>query len=272
MISLIIFILSIILTTVYSIFKIHNWYDFWIVPVSFIVLFLGLLAIYFLFLLILTIFVNRKKVYTKQNKFYHFFTIRTMELLLWMFRAKVKVNGYDLVPKDKKYMLVYNHTSNFDPIIQSFVLRRDNLIHISKPSNFSKPIGGPMAYRDCYIPIDRDHDREALKTIIFASKFISNQEFSISVSPEGTRNKGDVNKMLPFRDGCFRLALYAKCPIVIVEMYKARDIFKNFPFKRTKVEMNVLKVLSYDDIKDLKTIEIGEIVNNEIQGKINSRL
>ena len=235
----------------------------------FIGLYIGLLMLYFIFLFILTLFVNKKKVYTKQNKFYHFFTIRTMELLLFMFRAKVKVNGMELVPKDMKYMLVYNHTSNFDPIIQSFVLRRDNLIHISKPSNFNKPIGGPMAYRDCYIPINRENNREAFKTILFASKFITNNEFSISVSPEGTRNKGDVNEMLPFRDGCFRLALYSKAPIVIVQMENVRKIAKNFPWKRTKVEMNILRVLSYDEIKDLKTIEIGNIVRNEIQNKIN---
>ena len=273
LISIIILVLSILLTPLFVyIFDIFKVKYIWLIILIFIGLYIVLLALYFVFLFIVSLFINKKKVYTKQNKFNHFLTIQTMQLLLQMFRAHVKTSGLEMVPHDQKYLLVYNHTSNFDPIIQSYVLRKDNVIHISKPSNFDIPIGGPISYRDCYIPINRENDREALKTIIFASKFISNQEFSVSVSPEGTRNKGDVNKLLPFRDGCFRLALYAKCPIVVCELYKARDIAKNAPWKRTNVEMNVLKVLTYDEIKDKKTSEIGSIVNNLLQDKINSRL
>lgn len=269
-------IVSIILSVIIDIFiciasSVNSIKDIWIPIVSFVGVYFGLISLFFIFAFLYSLCINKNKVYTKQNKFNHFLTISTMKLLLDLGHAKVKVTGYDKVPKDQKYVLVYNHTSNFDPIIQSYVLRRDNVIHISKPSNFNKPIGGPVSYRDCYIPINRESSKEALKTIKFASNYLTNQEFSIGVSPEGTRNKGDVSKLLPFRDGCFKLALMGNAPIVIVEMNNVREIAKRFPFKRTNVEMNVLRVLSYDEIKDLKTKEISEIVRTEIQDKLDSR-
>ena len=41
--------------------------------------------------------------------------------------------------------------------------------------------------------------------------------------------------------------------------------------KSTKVEMNIIDVLYYDDYKDLNTHEISEIVRNKIQNKIDER-
>ncbi len=55
-------------------------------------------------------------------------------------------------------------------------------------------------------------------------------------------------------------------------MYNLDKIHKNYPFKKTNVEMNVLRVLTYDEIKDMKTNTIGDIVYNEIQNKINLRM
>lgn len=41
-------------------------------------------------------------------------------------------------------------------------------------------------------------------------------------------------------------------------------ICKNFPFKRTYVYVYFLDVLKYEDIKDLKTVEISEIIRNKM--------
>ncbi len=133
-----------------------------------------------------------------------------MEFITDLARVNLKTTGLDLIPKNQKFLLVYNHTSKFDPIIQSFVLRKEDLIHVSKPENFKIPIAGNVIYRDCFIAINRENNREAIKTINKAITFIKDNKFCVGISPEGTRNKGDVTKLLPFRNGCFHIALKAK--------------------------------------------------------------
>ena len=162
-------------------------------------------------------------------------------------------------------MLVYNHKSNFDPIIQTYVLKKTNLVHISKPSNFKIPIAGPFIKRCGFLSIDRENSKNALKTIIKAINYISDDIYSVGVSPEGTRNKNDGYDLLPFRNGCFKIALKAKCPIVVCTMKNAQFIHSNFPIKKTTVIMEIVDVLSYEDIKDMDTQEISNIVRSKME-------
>lgn len=263
MLKKIFFSLSIITTIVISfVIRLNSWYDFYIPILIFIGTYFGYIALYFLFIWIISLTINTKKEYDKPNRFYQSITILTMELLINLAHVRLTVKGNDLVPSNKKYMFVYNHCSNYDPIIQSFIFRKHNLIHISKPENFKIPIAGPFIKRDGYLAIDRDNDRSSLKTIVKAIHLIESQTASIGVSPEGKRNFN--GGLLPFRPGCFKIALKAKCPIVIATMRNTTQIHKNFPFKATPVEMRIIKVLDYEDIKDLSTNEISQIVRKYI--------
>lgn len=251
--------LSLVLTVLISfLMKITLWKEIWIPIVLFIGIYIGVVILYFFIIWLLSLTIDTKKEYDKPNKFYAWLVVITMEMLSNYARAKVKVTGMEKIPTNQKYMLVFNHRSKFDPIIQSYILRKSNLVHISKPSNFKAPIAGPFIKRSCYLSIDRDNARNGLKTIIKAINLIENDVASVGVSPEGTRNYGDG--LLPFHNGCFKIALKAKCPIVISTMHGTSNIHKNFPWKRTKVEMKILKVLTYDEIKDLSTNEISNMV------------
>ena len=60
------------------------------------------------------------------------------------------------------------------------------------------------------------------------------------------------------------VVLKAEAPIVICKMYNMEKICKNFPFKRTDVYVYFLDVLKYEDIKDMKTVEISEIIRTKM--------
>ena len=68
---------------------------------------------------------------------------------------------------------------------------------------------------------------------------------------------------MSFKPGSFKIATVAQKPIVIVSMKNTEKIHKNFPFKRTIVEMDIIDVL-YDDIRTMNTIELSEKVRNII--------
>lgn len=258
------FIILSLMTTIIIILgcKLYTMFDFYIFIVLAILIFLGLNIAYFLlyiiFLWILSLTINTKKEYDKPNKFYQRLTTLTMEMLTNYARINLTVKGKELVPHNQKYMFVFNHCSNFDPIIQSYIFRNDNLVHISKPENFKVPIAGAFIKRCGYLSVDRENTKNGLKTIIKAIKLIESDIASVGVSPEGTRNRKDG--LLPFRSGCFKIALKAKCPIVVCTMRNTRNIHKNFPFKSTNVEMRIIKVLTYEEIKDLNTNEISQLV------------
>lgn len=239
---------------------------------SWIIMYFTLVALFIGFAFVTSLFYSKKKEYTKQSFFTRNLLLFTMEGICDFAGIRVKCSGLEKVPHDKRYLMVYNHISSFDPLITAPIFRKDKLIHITKMENLNIPICGPYIHRNLYISLDRNNNKDALKKILKACNYVKNQEYSIGVSPEGTRNKEDVFKLLPFREGCFNVAVRGKCPIVITELYNFDKAKKNFPFKRTKCEINVLRVLEYDEFKDLSTIEIAELVRNEIQKKLDSRL
>ena len=53
--------------------------------------------------------------------------------LFTLCRVKIHVTGLEKVPTDTEYLFVSNYRSNFDPMVQWWVLRRWRLAFVSKP-------------------------------------------------------------------------------------------------------------------------------------------
>lgn len=133
---------------------------------------------------------------------------------------------------------------------------------ISKPENFRILIGNQFMRRCRYMAIDRSDIRSGAKITSNAANMIKTGDSCIGVYPEGTRNR-TKDILLPFKDGCFKTALWARCPIVIGVIHHSAMIRPNFP-KRTKVHFEIVDVLPYESIQDLKTAEIAEIVRQKM--------
>ena len=118
-------------------------------------------------------------------------------------RIRVYTSGLEKIPKNQKLMFVGNHRSNFDPIIEWLVLKPWDIAFISKGENFKIPFFGRIIRKCCFMPIDRENPRKALRTINKASDLLQSGEVSIGVYPEGTRSK--TGELLPFHDGVFTL-------------------------------------------------------------------
>jgi 1-acyl-sn-glycerol-3-phosphate acyltransferase len=256
-------IVSMIATGVTSYFiSVNEWIEFWIPLVLLIGYFVAVAALYFAFAYIFGLLTIRKnKEYKKISKFHAFLFDITLAFLFHAGRAKIHVIGDEKIPAEPS-LFVYNHRSKFDSLSLSVKIKGRRMIQISKPENKEIPIAGEYMHRNCFLTIDRENPRNAMKTINKAAEFIKEQKYNVGVAPEGTRNKGEG--LLPFRDGCLKIAHKAECPIVICKMYNMEKICKNFPFKRTHVYLYILDVLKYDDIKDLKTFEISDIIRSKM--------
>jgi 1-acyl-sn-glycerol-3-phosphate acyltransferase len=75
--------------------------------------------------------------------------------------------------------------------------------------------------------LDRKDLKRGLKTILDAIEKVKNG-ISIVIFPEGTRNRqSDPTSLLPFRDGSFKIAQKAGCPIVPIAIIGTEKAFEN---------------------------------------------
>lgn len=261
-------IISLITTASLYGFNVINYDGRFLLPIAvYLAVFFGVIIVYFLILFFLYAFVNKKKPIKKPSGF-HYFVYRTaIEFICNASNVSVRGKGLELLDKNKNYLFVFNHRSNFDPIVVAKILKNHKPLMISKPQNFSKFMVGGCIHKLGFMPIDRDNDREALKTIIKSVNLIKDG-YSIGVFPEGTRNKSGEG-LLPLKNGAFKIATKAKKPIAVLSILGTEKISKNLPFRRTKVYIEVVKIIEPEEFSETATFNVGEIVEKALLDNIN---
>lgn len=177
-------------------------------------------------------------------------------------RVHASLSGTELLPTDSRFLLVCNHRSAFDPVVKANWLRACNLAFLSKPSNLALPAIGRLAWGACFLAIDRENDREALKAILKAAAYLKNGVCSIGLYPEGTRTK--TGKLLPFHAGSFKIAQRGGVPVVVAAIQGTENVGKNFPFRRTNVNLDILEIIPAEQVKAMNTQELSAYCRGRI--------
>ena len=211
---------------------------------------------YWILLFISSCVVDTKKLYDKHSSYYRWLLVSSTWHLVFFGRVHFHTKGFEKFPRDQRFLLVCNHRSKLDPITTWFLLQDYDLAFISKKENFEVPCWGRLIRRCCFLPIDRENPRNAMKTIEMAADLIKNDQVSIAVYPEGTRNFGDG--LLPFHNGIFKIAQKAGVPVVICGISGADKMPKNFPLHKTDIYFEVLDVLSAEQVASQRCNDIGD--------------
>ena len=220
-------------------------------------------ALYLLFALILGAICNIKKVEYDPDPVFQWIARETMKYILFFCNASVKVEGLEKIPKDQKCLIVANHLSNYDPISIMTHVPLKPLIFISKPENFNLPVAGGIIRKAGFMAIDRDHVKNAIITINAAAEKIKTGQTSVFIFPEGTRNRTD-EKLLEFKNGAFKIATKAKCPLVVLALKNTNLVKKRTPFRHTTIIMKVVDVIPAERVAAMKTAELSEEVREKI--------
>ena len=214
----------------------------WLLPVSALGAFLVLVLAGFAFLLRMCKKVDQDKEQEEDDKFYRFVTDLVIESAFWVLR---------------RFLLVCNHCNNADPIILLNVLRKYQLAFISKRENRDMFVIGPMMHKILCQLINRENDREALKTILKCIQIIKEDKASIAVFPEGGILSED-GKLHHFRPGVFKIAQKANVPIVVCTLKNTKDVVDNIKhLKGSRVEMKVLDVIPAEQLKGVTAVDIS---------------
>ena len=229
----------------------------WMLPVSALGFFLTLLLIGFLFVLYLCKRVDQSVPQEEDDKFYRVVTDLILESALPFLRIRVKQSGMEKVPASGRFLLVCNHCNDSDPIILLRCFRAFQLAFISKKENSTMFVIGPMMHKiQCQL-INRENDREALKTILKCIQILKEDKASVAVFPEGGILSED-GKLHHFRPGVFKIAQKANVPIVVCTLRNTKDVVKNIlHLKPSSVEMRVLEVIPAEELKGVTTVDVA---------------
>ena len=223
--------------------------------------FLGVVLSFIILVIVSAYLVDMKKEFDRESKYYRFLLNTCTFWAAKIIRIKLHVTGKEKLPQGR-FLLVSNHRSKFDPILTWLVLGDRQIAFISKPENFKVPIFGHIIHRLCFMPIDRENPRNAVKTINRAADLMKRDVATVGVYPEGTRNYGDG--LLPFHNAMFKIAQKADVPVAVMTVRGTYEIQKNFPLRRSDVYIDIIDVISAEEVKAAKTAFLGELVRDKM--------
>ncbi len=232
----------------------------WILPLGFFGTFVVLIIAWFVLLVIMGALVDMEKPQKKDNRFYRSVIHLTADALITLLRVKIKTQGMEKLPKDGRYLLVCNHLNDTDPVVLLTVFRKSQLAFISKRENDKKFLIGPFLHRILCQPVNRENDREALKTILKCVELLKEDQVSVGVFPEGYVS---LDRLLhPFRAGVFKIAQKANVPIVVCTLRDTYHILPNAKkLKPSEVEVHLLDVIPAEELKGVTAMQIADRVH-----------
>ncbi len=232
----------------------------WVLPATFLGTWLGLGLLFFGFLMIALAFVDRKKPVEEDSKFYRRLMYITIEAAMKLIGVRLHLRGMEKTPRDGRFLLVCNHIYDLDPLVLHLAFRKSQLAFITKRENCSMFVVGKLMHMTLCQPINRENDREALKTILKCIQILKEDKASVAVFPEGYTSLD--RKLHPFRSGVFKIAQKANVPIVVCTVQNTYKTFGNVKrLKPTDVEIHLLEVIPAQQLQGVTTVEIADRVH-----------
>ena len=230
----------------------------WVLPVTFLGTFLVQVIITFLVIWISCTLAKNKPSPEKESKYFRLMVQQVCHAAIPLLMIRVHKKGLEQIPKSGRFLLVCNHLHNVDPVFLLRSFPKSGLTFVAKREVESMfLIGTILRQLRCQL-INRENDKEALKTILQCIKMIREDEASVVVFPEGYIRGDEL--MHPFRGGVFKIALKTQVPIVVCTMYGTQNVLKNaMRLKPSDVDLHLVKVLYPEDYAGMTAIEVGNL-------------
>lgn len=243
----------------------------WQLPVSFIVNFLILVLIAFLILCGYCATIDLDAPQGKDDPFTRKFVYPYLGLICSFLGMRITTEGLEKLPKDGRFLLICNHLSDLDVVVLLRYFTNAQLAFISKKENRTMFIVGKIMHRISCQMIDRENDREALKTILKCIQMLKEDEVNVAVFPEGYESKDGL--LQNFRPGVFKIAQKAQVPIVVCTLTGMDHIFHNIKrLRKTDVTLHLVDVVPAEDLKGQTAVQISNRCHALMAGDLGPAL
>ncbi len=175
--------------------------------------------------------------------------------------CKIEASGTEKLPADGRFLLVSNHLADLDPGIFFITFPHNQLSFIAKKEVQDMPIVGRLMRKILCQFVDRENDREALKTILRCISILKEDKANIAVFPEGKKST-DQYLLHHFRPGVFKIAQKANVPIVVCTLRGTQNILPNAKkLRRTHIRLNLAEVIPAGELKGITAVDIAHRVH-----------
>ena len=234
-----------------------NW--IWVLPVSFLGSFLVFTAVAFGILVLICSRIDENKVRDEDSPWFRTMVLMYIHAVLTILPVKFTTRGTEKLPADGRFLLVCNHLHNIDPAFILDAFPKSQFSFVAKREAKDMFLVGKVLSKLMGSFINRENDREALKTILRCISILKQDKASVAIFPEGRINA--YRKLAHFRPGVFKIAQKANVPIVVCTLRDTQYVLDRLlHFKSSKVELHLLDVIPAETLKDRTTVEIAEQV------------
>ena len=173
---------------------------------------------------------------------------------LWQCR----ISGRNKIKKGNTYIIISNHQSMLDILVLYGLFRHYKWV--SKKENFSIPIIGWLMRLNRYLEIERGKLSSSARLMSEAERYLG-QGNSMLMFPEGTRYPG--NKLGPFRDGAFRMAIdnhVGLLPVLLKGTVHTIPKGGLILTGRQKIDVRIFDEIPYESFRDKDLKQLMEEV------------
>lgn len=248
-------------TYLYSLIPLESlyWFFLW-VPLGIITSIIG----FFLFI----IFLRPVFKYTRyDNSLKHKFLRVILKFVNICLKLSYDIEGVENIPDDP-FVIYGNHKSNCDVILIYMAYNR-KMSAVGKKNLFANKFMNGYLEGLGVVPIDRENDREAVKSLLKAIEMVKGG-YNMIIFPEGGVKTRDTEKMVNLRAGAYKLATKAMAPISPVTIIGSSKIKNNCFRHHTHCKVIIHKPITYEEYKDMNTHEIGEMVAKIIDESVEN--
>jgi 1-acyl-sn-glycerol-3-phosphate acyltransferase len=220
---------------------------------------IGGLLLVLLFLVAVCLPVDRETPPENDSKFFRIIAKLYIDMAIRLGRIELRTEGLEKIPREGRFMLVCNHLNELDPAVMLHCFPDSQLAFISKKENKYLPIISQVMHKLMCPLIDRENDREALKTILRCIDMLKQDKVSIGVFPEGYVSLD--GRLRHFRGGVFKIAQKTGVPIVVCTIRNTKKAMRDlFAMRKTWIEMHLVDVVDAEEVKATATMDMAERV------------
>ncbi len=218
---------------------------------------IGGLVLALLVLAVAWLVVDMEKEQNEDSKFYRTMAHLYIDCALILGRVEIRAEGLEKVPTDSRFLLVCNHICDLDSALLLHCFPKSHLCFIGKREIKTMPVVGAFMHKMMCQFINRENDREALKTILKCIQIIKDDLASIVVFPEGYVSMD--GRLRHFRSGSLKIAQKSGVPIVVCTVRNTKQVLKDLlALRKTWAQIHLVEVISAEDVKATPTTEMAE--------------
>lgn len=229
----------------------------WVLPVAFAGSWLVLLLIAFLFLMYRLSKIDMDVPREHDDPAFRKMVGIYAHAFCTFLRMRFHVTGQELIPQSGRFLVVSNHLHEMDIPALYFPFENKQLSFVSKWENKTMFVVGKVMHQLICPLINRENDREALKTILHCVKLLKDDEVSLCIFPEGYTSLD--GRLQPLRAGSLKIATKAKVPIVVCTLQNTNKVMHNIKrLKPTDIYVHILDVITPEQQQGRTAVDLSE--------------